>query len=85
MKNDIEKCICGTLPILTNCSGRWIISCPNKKCNANICSYPEKDLAIRRWKDEVDRFKKEKQEKEWEKSRPPRKNIFSVERGKPNA
>ena len=78
--DEIKKCICGTTPVLTKCAGRWIVACTQKKCNSNICSYPDKDIAVRRWNDEIDRFEKEKKEKEWEKSRPPRKNIFSIER-----
>ena len=52
---EIAKCTCGTEPIYVKCKGRYIIACPNKKCDANICSYPNQTEAVKHWNEEVER------------------------------
>lgn len=53
---EIRNCTCGAEPVKVKCRGRWIIACPNKKCSRNICSYPDQDIAVRNWNEEVERF-----------------------------
>lgn len=52
----IRTCTCGTPPVWVSCIGRYIIACPNKQCDMNICSYPTKADAVRHWNEEVERF-----------------------------
>lgn len=53
---EISKCICGAEPVVVRSAGRWIIACPNKECDVNICSYPAKDTAVKNWNKEVERL-----------------------------
>lgn len=54
----ISTCICGTEPVWVKGKGRFIIACPNKECDMNICNYPSKGTSIKMWNDEVERLKR---------------------------
>mgnify|MGYP003303304660 CR=1 FL=1 len=53
---EISKCTCGTEPVWVRSNKRFIIACPNKQCDMNICNYPTQYEAVRRWNEEVERF-----------------------------
>lgn len=52
----IKTCICGSEPVWVVSNRRFIIACPNKQCDMNICNYKFKSDAVRRWNEEVERF-----------------------------
>lgn len=60
----ISTCACGSQPVWVKCRKRFIIACPNKQCDINICSYPNRDTAIKYWNEEVERFKQKGERKD---------------------